>query len=49
MSGMNPLETYFRNLHEIRSSGARVKETSYYGTLETLFRHSGKTLMISKV
>jgi hypothetical protein len=44
MSGMNPLETYFRNLHEIRASGSGVKETSYYGTLETLFNEIGKTL-----
>jgi hypothetical protein len=41
---MNPLETYFRNLHEIRASGAGVKETSYYGTLETLLNEIGKTL-----
>ncbi len=33
---MNPLVNYFRNLHEIHSSQAAVKETSYYGTLETL-------------
>jgi hypothetical protein len=44
MSGMNPLETYFRNLHEIHASGAGVKETSYYGTLETLLNEIGKTL-----
>ena len=28
---MNPLETYLRELYEIRSTGAAVAETSYYG------------------
>ncbi|MBI3950719.1 MAG: N-6 DNA methylase [Acidobacteria bacterium] len=41
---MNPLETYIRELREIRSSGAAVKETSYYGALENLFSYIGKTL-----
>ncbi|MBD2182621.1 type ISP restriction/modification enzyme [Aerosakkonema funiforme] len=41
---MNPLETYLRNLRDIRSSGAAVKETSYYGALESLFNEIGKTL-----
>ncbi|MDJ0670603.1 MAG: N-6 DNA methylase [Microcystis sp. M53598_WE2] len=41
---MNPLVNYFRNLHEIHSSQAAVKETSYYGTLETLLNEIGKTL-----
>ncbi|ACB51819.1 putative adenine specific DNA methyltransferase [Crocosphaera subtropica ATCC 51142] len=41
---MNPLATYFRNLYEIYSTGAGVKETSYYGTLETLLNDVGKTL-----
>ncbi|TRV00322.1 MAG: hypothetical protein EWV75_03420 [Microcystis wesenbergii Mw_QC_S_20081001_S30D] len=41
---MNPLVNYFRNLQEIYSSQAAVKETSYYGTLETLLNEIGKTL-----
>ncbi|ACB50329.1 hypothetical protein cce_0978 [Crocosphaera subtropica ATCC 51142] len=41
---MNPLATYFRNLYEIYSTGAGVKETSYYGSLETLLNDVGKTL-----
>ena len=31
---MKPVETYFRDLGEIRSTGANVPETSYYGALE---------------
>jgi hypothetical protein len=41
---MNPLETYLENLFVIHSSGAGVKETSYYGTLDNLFNEIGKTL-----
>ncbi len=41
---MNPLETYFKELIEIRSSGAAVKETSYYGPLANLLNEIGKTL-----
>lgn len=41
---MNPLEIYIRNLYEIHSSNAGVKETSYYGTLENLLNEIGKTL-----
>jgi hypothetical protein len=41
---MNPLETYIRELHDIRSSGAAVKETSYYGPLATLLNGIGKIL-----
>ena len=41
---MIPLETYIRELHEIRSSGATVKETSYYGPLASLFNEIGKCL-----
>lgn len=41
---MNPLESYLHNLSLIRSSGAAVKETSYYGTLDNLFNEIGKTL-----
>jgi hypothetical protein len=41
---MNPLESYLHNLSLIRSSGAAVKETSYYSTLDNLFNEIGKTL-----
>jgi hypothetical protein len=41
---MNVLETYLENLFVIHSSGAGVKETSYYGTLDNLFNEVGKTL-----
>jgi hypothetical protein len=41
---MNKLEEYLRRVSEIRRSGAAVKETSYYGTLETLFNEIGKSL-----
>src|SRR5437762_1837704 len=41
---MNSLETYLHNLSAIRRSGAGVKETSYYGTLENLLNEIGKTL-----
>lgn len=38
------VEKYLRDLNQIRSSGAAVVETSYYGALETLFNETGKTL-----
>jgi len=41
---MTPLETYLRDLHEIRSTGAGVKETSYYPALSNLFNELGKHL-----
>lgn len=41
---MNPLETYLQSLFVIHSSGSAVKETSYYGTLESLLNDVGKTL-----
>lgn len=41
---MNPLENYIRELYEIRSTGATVKEPSYYGPLANLFNQIGKTL-----
>jgi hypothetical protein len=41
---MDALETYLRDLYEIRSSGAGVKETSYYGALSNLFNEVGKSL-----
>jgi hypothetical protein len=41
---MTPFETYLTNLNEIRSTGAAVPETSYYGALETFLNEIGKTL-----
>jgi hypothetical protein len=41
---MTPLETYLRELRDIRSSGAGVKETSYYPALSNLFNEVGKRL-----
>jgi hypothetical protein len=41
---MTPLETYLRELRDIRSSGAAVKETSYYPALSNLFNEIGKRL-----
>ena len=41
---MNLLEEYLRELHEIRSSGSAVKETSYYPALSNLLNGIGKTL-----
>jgi hypothetical protein len=41
---MTPLETYLRELRDIRSTGAAVKETSYYPALSSLFNEVGKTL-----
>ncbi|MGB7912523.1 MAG: hypothetical protein WCF59_09885 [Desulfobaccales bacterium] len=41
---MIPLETYLKELSEIRSSGEAVKETSYYGPLANLTNEIGKTL-----
>ena len=41
---MNPVETYIRDLRDIRSSGQAVKETSFYGALERLLNEIGKTL-----
>jgi hypothetical protein len=40
----HPLETYLRELQDICSSGAAVKETFYYGALANLFNEIGKTL-----
>ena len=40
----HPLETYLHELRDIRSSGAAVKETSYYGVLANFFNEIGKTL-----
>jgi hypothetical protein len=41
---VNPLETYLRDLAEIRSTGAAVPETSYYGALSNLFNEIGQTV-----
>ena len=41
---MNLLEEYLHELHEIRSSGNAVKETSYYPALSNLLNGIGKTL-----
>ena len=41
---INSLETYISNLYEIYATGAGVKETSYYGALESLLNEIGKTL-----
>ncbi|ALA59438.1 hypothetical protein [Nitrospira moscoviensis] len=41
---MNPLETYLKELRDIRSSGEVVNETSYYGPLATLLNEVGKSL-----
>lgn len=39
---MNPLETYLKELSEIQSYCAAVKETSYYGLLAALLNEIGK-------
>lgn len=41
---MHPLERYLRELRDIRSSGAAVKETSYYGPLANLLNEVGRGL-----
>jgi hypothetical protein len=41
---MHPLETYLRDLRDIRSTGAAVKETSYYPPLANLLNAVGATL-----
>lgn len=41
---MNPIESYIRDLRDIRSSGHAVKEVSYYGALERLLNEIGRTL-----
>jgi len=41
---VHPLETYIRELRDIRASGAAVAETSYYGPLATLLNEVGKSL-----
>ncbi|MCB2189739.1 MAG: N-6 DNA methylase [Deltaproteobacteria bacterium] len=41
---MNPVETYIKDLRDIHSTGAGVKEASFYGALEALFNELGKKL-----
>jgi hypothetical protein len=41
---MHPLETYLRDLSEIRATGAAVKETSYYPPLANLLNAVGHSL-----
>jgi hypothetical protein len=41
---MTPLETYLRELRDIRSTGAGVEEESYYHPLVTLLNEVGKKL-----
>lgn len=41
---MNPVETYFRELRDLHSSGEAVPETTYYSTLWNLLNEIGKSL-----
>ncbi|HVC81752.1 MAG TPA: DNA methyltransferase, partial [Chloroflexota bacterium] len=41
---MNPFDTYIRELRAIRSTGAAVKETSYYPALANLLNEVGNSL-----
>ena len=41
---MTPLEIYIQDLREIRSTGAGVKETSYYPALSNLLNEVGRHL-----
>jgi type I restriction-modification system DNA methylase subunit len=41
---MNAFETYIRELHTSRATGASVAETSHYGALQNLLNEVGKTL-----
>ncbi|HTU19552.1 MAG TPA: hypothetical protein VMG10_15940 [Gemmataceae bacterium] len=41
---MHPLQTYLRDLHDIRSTGAAVDETSYYPPLANLLNAVGQSL-----
>jgi N-6 DNA Methylase len=41
---MRLLDTYLTSLHDIRSSGEAVDETSYYGALESFLNEVGKSL-----
>ncbi len=44
LSSMTPLETYLRELREIRTTGAGVEEESYYHPLAALLNEVGKKL-----
>jgi hypothetical protein len=41
---INPVETYLKDLNEIRRTGGGTAEESYYGALETLLNEIGKKL-----
>ena len=41
---MTPLETYLKDMSEIRSTGANVAETSFYPALSRLLNDIGATL-----
>lgn len=41
---MNPLETYLQEIYEIHSTGANVKELSFYPALKDLLNAAGKEL-----
>jgi hypothetical protein len=41
---LDPLATYLRELRDIRSSGANVPETSFYGPLANLLNDLGRRL-----
>jgi hypothetical protein len=41
---VNQLATYLRELRDIRSSGANVPETSFYGPWANLLNDVGRTL-----
>jgi hypothetical protein len=43
---MHPLEMYLRELHDLRSTGAAVAETSYYPRLASLLNAVGQTLKL---
>ena len=41
---MNPLQAYLTEMRDIRSTGAAVAETSFYGPLANLLNEIGKSL-----
>jgi hypothetical protein len=43
---MNPLETYLKELSQIRCTGAATPKTSYYDRLAALLNEIGKTLKL---
>lgn len=44
MGNTHALEHYLRRMSEIRRTGAAVKETSFYGALETLCNETSQEL-----